>query len=59
VEGRWVRQGEDLVVPQSDEGEPPTPVPTPMPTLQPESNWKIWLSLFVDPAQAAESTPAP
>jgi len=56
VEGHWVRQGEVLVVPLPEEGEPPTPVPTPMPTLQPESNWKIWLSLFVDPAA---STPAP
>jgi len=56
VEGHWVRQDEVLVVPLPEEGEPPTPVPTPMPTLQPESNWKIWLSLFVDPAA---STPAP
>ena len=56
VEGHWVRQGEVLVVPLPEEGEPPTPVPTPMPTLQPESNWKIWLSLFVDPAASA---PAP
>jgi cell division protein FtsB len=57
-EGRWVQQGDVLVVPVSP-GES-TPVPQAMlsPTPQPESNWKIWLSLFFD-TTAAQASSAP
>jgi len=47
--GRWVREGEVLVVPVSP-GDPvveETPVPTATPTVA--ENWQLWLALFMDP----------
>jgi len=57
-EGRWVQQGDVLVVPVSPLESTPVPLATTSPTPQPESNWKIWLSLFFETA-AAKEIPAP
>ena len=53
-EGRWVQQGDVLVVPVSPGESTPAPQVSATPTPQPESNWKIWLSLFFDTAAAQE-----
>jgi hypothetical protein len=45
-DGRWVRQGESLVVPMPDGSAAPTPTPPPV-TATPElQNWQVWLELF-------------
>ena len=54
-EGRWVQQGDLLVVPVSPAESTPVPAATITPTPQPGNNWKIWLSLFFDTAAAKES----
>jgi cell division protein FtsB len=55
-EGRWVQQGDVLVVPVSPAESTPAPQATLTPTPQPGSNWKIWLSLFFDTAAAQEKS---
>jgi cell division protein FtsB len=53
-EGRWVQEGDVLVVPVSPGESTPAPQATLTPTPQPQSNWRIWLSLFFDSASAQE-----
>ena len=48
VEGHYVRPGDFPVVPLSVDGTEPTPVPVPESTLEPVSNWQVWLALFFD-----------
>jgi hypothetical protein len=55
-EGRWVQQGDIMVVPVSPAESTPAPQATITPTPQPGSNWKIWMSLFFDTAAAQESS---
>ncbi len=55
VEGHWVRQGDQPVVPVSPPGTTPQATSSPLPTLQPASNWQIWVSLFFD--QPAKRSP--
>ncbi len=47
-EGKWVREGDIPVVPLPPPGSTPEPTPEPVVTQEPESNWDIWVSLFVD-----------
>lgn len=47
-EGHQVRPGEVLVVPLGREGDAPEPTAAPTPTPVPQSNWEIWISLFMD-----------
>jgi hypothetical protein len=44
--GRWVRQGESLVVPMPDGNAAPTPTPSPITATPKPQNWQIWLELF-------------
>jgi hypothetical protein len=47
-DGRWVKPGDELIVPLAAPGEAVKPTPTPAPTFVPLSNWQLWMSLFVD-----------
>jgi hypothetical protein len=47
-DGHLVQQGDVVVVPVAPAESAPEPTATPQPTRQPESNWHIWLSLFLD-----------
>ena len=47
-EGRWVREGDMPVVPLPPPGSTPEPTPVLVVTQEPESNWDIWMSLFLD-----------
>ena len=42
------RDGDTVFVLIPEEGSTPMPIVLPAPTPQPDPNWKIWLSLFVD-----------
>jgi hypothetical protein len=48
VEGHWVRQGDQPVVPLAPPGSTPEATPPAQPTSQPASNWQVWISLFFD-----------
>jgi hypothetical protein len=45
-DGRWVRQGESLVVPMPGGGAAPTPTPPPVTATPEPQNWQVWLELF-------------
>jgi hypothetical protein len=45
-DGRWVRQGESLVVPMPGGGVAPTPTPPPVTATPEPQNWQVWLELF-------------
>ena len=48
-DGRWVRSGDQLVVPISPDGnQQPAPTPVPVVISEPVENWQLWLSLFFD-----------
>lgn len=47
--GRWVRDGEVLVVPVSPGESEPEQTAPPLPTPTPVQNWQLWWSLFMDP----------
>ena len=47
-EAHWARDGEVAVVPVAPPGATPVPEPTPEPTPVVQTNWEVWLSLFVD-----------
>jgi cell division protein FtsB len=47
-EGHMVREGENLVIPLEYPGFTPEVNIIPTPTPAPESNWQIWLSLFLE-----------
>ena len=48
-DGRWVRSGDQLVVPISPDGNrQPAPTPVPVVVSEPVENWQLWLSLFFD-----------
>jgi hypothetical protein len=47
-DGKWVREGEVLVVPVPVDPVTPTLQPQVVETVEPLSNWELWLSLFVD-----------
>ncbi|MBN2388298.1 MAG: hypothetical protein JXB85_14875 [Anaerolineales bacterium] len=46
VEGRWVRPGEEPVVPIPAENVTPTPAPPPTQVVSDVPNWQIWWELF-------------
>jgi hypothetical protein len=50
-EGRLARPGDNPIVPLSPPGSTPQVTPAPEVVMTVESNWRIWLSLFVDPAR--------
>jgi cell division protein FtsB len=45
-DGRWVRSGENPVIPVPAEHATPTPVPPPTQTVEQLPNWRIWWELF-------------
>ena len=47
-EGRWVREGDIPVVPLPPPGSTPEPTLALVVTQEPENNWDIWMSLFLD-----------
>jgi hypothetical protein len=47
-EGHMVREGENLVIPLEYPGFTPEVTVLPTTTPEPESNWQIWLSLFLE-----------
>jgi cell division protein FtsB len=47
-EGHMVREGENLVIPLEYPGFTPEVTIVPTPTPEPESNFQIWLSLFLE-----------
>ena len=47
-EGRWVREGDIPVAPLPPPGSTPEPTLAPVMTQEPENNWDIWMSLFLD-----------
>jgi len=47
-EGNLVREGDVLVVPLEAPGAAPAPTAAPTATATPESNWEIWLALFLE-----------
>ena len=47
-EGHMVREGENLVIPLEYPGFTPEVTIIPTATPEPESNWQIWLSLFLE-----------
>ena len=48
VEGRWIREGDIPVAPIVPPGSTEQPTAIPETTPQVESNWEIWMSLFLD-----------
>jgi sensor c-di-GMP phosphodiesterase-like protein len=49
-DGRWVRPGDELIVPLPAVESTPAPQPVPVVTQQPVHNWDAWLALFFDEA---------
>jgi cell division protein FtsB len=47
-EGRWMRPGDQPVVPLVPPGSTVVPTPTPVVTPERVQNWEVWLALFVD-----------
>ncbi|GAB4470040.1 MAG: hypothetical protein Kow0088_02500 [Anaerolineales bacterium] len=57
--GHMARPGDKVIIPLAPGGATPVPTPTPIPQRIELSNWKVWLLLFLDEAQAQELLGAP
>ena len=47
-EGRYIREGDNLIVPLPGESLPATPTPVVTQVSEPVSNWEVWLALFFE-----------
>ena len=47
-EGRWIREGDHLMVPFSASENTPTPTPYTQPTQQTVETWEVWRILFFE-----------